>query len=159
MMRALAWIAEQLAGPWLKSLMLPALVLGLVTAAHQYTRARAEAKAAHENALVARGRQQCIDAVLLASAEAKAREAQRGAETARLEKEAAVEVARTVGEVNVQLESRIKQMEDAAAVGDGRCLSDGMRDRIWGAGRGPGRSGNSSGAGEGGGGGRGQPAR
>ena len=148
MMRGLAWLAEQLAGPWLKSLMLPALVLGLITAAHQYTRARADAASAREAVLVARGRNQCLSEVQLAQARAELVQERRKTEQARIEAAAAVSVAKDVGDKVNDLEEQLRIAQAAAPGSNPGCLSDGMRERLWGSAGSPASGPSSPGGGQ-----------
>jgi hypothetical protein len=150
MMIALAWVAEKLAGPWLKSLVLPGLFLGLLTAAHQFTKSRAEAALARDESLVLMGRTQCFAEVELAQAKADLRMERVRLDVALREAVESQEVAKVVGEQLNELEKRLRDAEAAAPGSNPACLSDGMRQRIWGP------AGNASGGVSGGGGGVGK---
>lgn len=147
-MRILAWFAEQLAGPWLKSLVVPALFLAVLTAAHQYSLARAEATAAKETALVAQGRNQCLAEVELAQTKALLDRERRNVELARSEAAAAQNVAQMVGDNVRVLEAQLAEAQSRDPGSNPGCLSDGMRQRLWGTGGG-GDEGQRSGSGTG----------
>lgn len=135
MMRIFAHLAEQLAGPWLKSLVLPALVIGLLTGWHQYTKARAEASTAKEAALVLRGRKECMGEVRLAQVENELA-------TERARARAALDETEAAKRVTEEIEGHVRNLEAElstrpVAGGNSRCLSDGVLDAI--------RAGNSGG--------------
>lgn len=135
-MKPLAWLAEQMVGPWLKGLMLPALIIGLITGWHQYTKAKAEASTAKEAALVLRGRKECMSEVRLAQVENELANERARARAALDETEAAKRVTE-------EIEGHVRNLEvelskRPVAGGDPRCLSDGVLNAI--------REGNGSGS-------------
>lgn len=147
-MKPLAWLAEQLMGPWLKGLMLPALILGLITGWHQYTKAKAEASTAKEAALVLRGRKECMSEVRLAQVENELANERARARTALGEVASAQRVTEEIeGHVrNLEIELSRHKIELAQRALDGgnpRCLSDGVLNAIReGNGSGPARGGD-----------------
>ena len=152
-MSILGDLAVKATGGWLKSLAVPALLLGSITATHQLIKARSEARAAQEAVLVNRGRTQCLADVQLAVARAELEVEKRKVETALGEARAAQSVAKEVGDNVRDLEQRLAAAEANGPGSNPGCLSDGMRDRLWGkggatgAGEGQRRSGGSSSAG------------
>lgn len=146
-MSILGDLAVKATGQWIKSLAVPVLLLGSVTAAHQMIKARAEAKAAQEAALVDRGRSQCLAEVQLAQVRADLNAERQKVETARGEAAAAQAVARVVGDNVRDLEERLRAAEANGPGSNPGCLSDGMRDRLWGATGGAGGQGQRRGGG------------
>lgn len=117
----------------IKMLLVPGLIIGTVTAGHQLVKARADAANAREQAAINRGRNQCLSEVQLAQTRAELIEERRKTELARIEAAAAVSVARDVGDKVNDLEARLREAEAAAPGSNPGCLSDGMRQRLWGA--------------------------
>jgi hypothetical protein len=128
-MRIFAHLAEQLAGPWLKSLVLPALVIGLLTGWHQYTKARAEASTAKEAAQVLRGRKECLSEVRLVQVEHELATERARARTALDEVAAAQRVTEEIEGHVRNLEFELSKRRPVAG-SDPRCLSDGVLDAI-----------------------------
>lgn len=150
-----ATLLGKLVGPWLKGVMLPALIISLITAVHQVVQARAAEKKAHDAALVAHGRQQCFAEVELASARAEINVERALAAAARAESQSTTTMLDEVRDNARKLDEELAVYRSAAAVADQRCLSDGVLElvRRYGAGQGngqiPGAGKNSSGNGRG----------
>ena len=158
MMALVAKLLEAALGPWLKALVLPALLVGLVTAVHTAVKARSEARTAREAALVAHGRDQCLSEVQIASAQAEAKAARQSERMVREELNLA---KKATDEVEANARRISEQLDDArrSAVADGDligrcCISRGvcqsLRDRqgqagAAGAGGGIGRPGGAPG--------------
>lgn len=145
-----ATLLEKLAGPWLKILVVPLMAVGLITAAHQVIKARAETRAAHDRALLSQGRKECLAEVQLQSVQAQLIIARQMLAATRLQAQDDSKLAREVGDKNAGLEKRIAELEQSAAGDNPSCLSDGMRQRLWGT-QGSGTGGPATGAGKGGG--------
>lgn len=125
-MSILGDLAVRATGSWLKSLAVPALLIGTVTMGHQMIQARAVARAAHDASLVARGRQECISEVRLAQAVAERDAAQQRVRAAQSEARAAEAVTAEVNITVGELRNELDQARNALAGGDPRCLSDGV---------------------------------
>ena len=121
----------------LRLLAVPALLIGVVTAGHQMVKARADATAAREQVAMHRGREQCLSEVQLAQARADLVEERRKSELARAEATAAANTAREVGDKVNDLEEQLRTAQSAAPGSNPGCLSDGMRQRLWGTAGGP----------------------
>lgn len=130
----------------LRLLAVPALLVGVVTAGHQLVKARADAAAAREEAAVNRGRNQCLSEIQLAQARAELIEEKRKGEQARAEAVSAQSLAREVGDKVNDLEEQLRTAQAAAPGSNPGCLSDGMRQRLWGTAGGP--TGSAAGGGQ-----------
>ena len=135
-MSLLGELANSLTGG-LKLLLVPGLIVGGITAVHQMTQARAAAKAAQEAALVLRGRQQCLAEVQLAQTQAELEVERKRTAQAREEAASAQSMAREVGEKVNELEAQLQVAQASAPGSNPGCLSDGMRQRLWGNSGGP----------------------
>lgn len=121
----------------LRLLAVPALLIGVVHAGHQLVKARADAAAAREETAVNRGRNQCLSEVQLAQARAELIQERRKTEQARAEAIVAANTAKEVGDKVNDLEAKLREAEAAAPGSNPGCLSDSMRQRLWGAVGGP----------------------
>ena len=121
----------------LRLLAVPALLIGVVTAGHQLVKARADAAAAREQVAINRGRNQCLAEFQLAQARADLVEERRKSELARAEAVSAQSLAREVGDKVNDLEEQLRIAQAAAPGINPNCLSDGMRQRLWGTAGGP----------------------
>lgn len=130
-MQILAKLLEWVVGPGLKTLLMPAMLLGLITGWHQYTKARAEAVEAREAALVARGRQQCVTEFELATANARLAAERKRADDA-------ISSAREAARISEEVQANAQTIQDALdrlTAEDGnpdpaRCLSRGVLDLV-----------------------------
>lgn len=128
------------------SLAVPALLIGVVHVGHQMVQARADAATAREQAAAIRGRNQCLSEIQLAQARAELIEEKRKGEQARAEAVSAQSLAREVGDKVNDLEEQLRTAQAAAPGSNPGCLSDGMRQRLWGTAGGP--TGSAAGGGQ-----------
>ncbi len=137
-MRGLAWTLEQVAGPWLKVLIVPGLALGALTLGHQMLQAREEARQAREAALIAQGREQCISEYELAAAEARASAAEQRARQAAADAAAAERITLEVQSHAAKLDADlavvraelVREVNSGVAVDASRCVSDRVLDLV-----------------------------